>query len=354
MWEKLFTCPNWRKTSSMKDNIVPLNVGDGSAATLRFMKQHILTRFNNPILGKLDDASKVELPSRICTITTDSFIVDPPIFPGGNIGKLAVAGTINDLVASGARPCYLTLSLMITEGFHYDQLEVILDSIEEATQKSSLQIIAGDTKLLDKKSRLGILINTTGVGIPVDPNRSFSLINAQPGDAVIITGTIGDHGLAVLSFREGLGFEQRIQSDCALLDDLILPLLNRFPSIRGMRDPTRGGVLNVLFDIAEAAQVRVVLDVTSFPIREEVRMGCEMLGIDPLLLVNEGKMILLADREEADLIVSTLQAHPLGAQSAIIGEVLPSKFGNGEVIFQESGIFKSKVRPEGKGIPRLC
>lgn len=338
----------------MNDNTVPLTVGDGSAATLRFIKQHILTRFNNPILGKLDDASKVELPTIVCTITTDSFIVDPPIFPGGNIGKLAVAGTINDLVASGAKPCYLTLSLMITEGFYYDQLEVILDSVEEATLRSSIQVIAGDTKLLDKKSRPGILINTTGVGIPIDLNRHFSLTNAQPGDVVIITGTIGDHGLAILSFREGLGFEQRVQSDCALLDDLILPLLNRFPSIRGMRDPTRGGVLNVLFDIAEAAQVRVVLDVASLPIREEVRMGCEMLGIDPLLLVNEGKMILLAGREEADQIIATLRAHPLGAQSVIIGKISPSSFGNGEVVFQEAGIFKSNVRPEGEGIPRLC
>lgn len=338
----------------MHDNTVALTVGDGSAATLRFIKQHILTRFNNPILGKLDDASKVELPIAVCTITTDSFSVDPPIFPGGNIGKLAVAGTINDLVASGARPRYLTLSLVIPEGFRYDQLEVILDSVEEAIQRSSVQIIAGDTKLLEKKSRSGILINTTGVGIPVDLNRSFSLANAQPGDAIIITGTIGDHGLAILSFREGLGFEQRLQSDCALLDDLILPLLTRFPSIRGMRDPTRGGVLNVLFDIAEAAQVRVVLEVASLPIREEVRMGCEMLGIDPLLLVNEGKMILLADREEADQIVATLRTHPLGVQSTIIGEVSPSGPGNSEVVFQEGGIFKAKVRPEGEGIPRLC
>jgi hydrogenase expression/formation protein HypE len=338
----------------MKDSTVPLTIGDGSAATLRFIKQHILTRFNNPILDKLDDASKVELPTTVCMITTDSFIVDPPIFPGGDIGKLAVAGTINDLVASGTRPRYLTLSLMITEGFHYDQLEVILDSVEEATQRSSILVIAGDTKLLDKKSRPGILINTTGVGIPVDLNRRFSLASAQPGDMIIITGTIGDHGLAILSFREGLGFEQRVQSDCALLDSLILPLLNRFPSIRGMRDPTRGGVLNVLFDIAEAAQVRVVLDVASLPIREEVRMGCEMLGIDPLLLVNEGKMILLAAREEADQIVATLRAHPLGVQSAIIGEVLPSRSGKCEVVFQEMGILKSEVRREGEGIPRLC
>lgn len=343
------------RTSSYNSGTIDLKVGSGGKASQRFIKEHIIERFGNPILNSLEDGSYIPYNGNDLIVTTDSFIIDPPIFPGGDIGKLCITGTINDLVASGAKPLYIALSLIMSEGFLIESIEVVLDSISCAVEDSDVVIVAGDTKVIDKRSFTGIIITTTGIGVPTRPKFSYALDNAKPLDNIIITGTIGDHGLSLLSFREGLGFEQRVQSDCAALDKLLLPLIQRFEGIHCMRDPTRGGVFNVLCDIVEKSSIFVVLDEESLPIQMEVQMGCEMLGIDPLLLPNEGKMVLIVSPEESHAILGALRQSPLGARSAIIGQLFECPSGKeGYVAVKEKNALKVRVRPEGDILPRLC
>lgn len=333
---------------------VALNVGDGAAATRKFIHRQIISRFGNPLLNQMEDSTHLLLNDNRLVVTTDSYVVNPPIFPGGNIGKLAVTGTVNDLVASGARPLFLTFGLILEEGFPYSDLEVILDAMQVAVQESEIKLVAGDTKVVERGACSSLAINTTGLGVPVNPANDYALTRAQTGDHILITGMVGNHSLAVLSLREGLGFELRVKSDCAALDKLILPLLEEFNSIHCLRDLTRGGLINALVDLAEASASRVILDVASVPVQTEVTMGCEMLGIDPLSMVNEGKMILVVDPMESAQVLHRLQIHHLGVHSAIIGHIAPSPKDAGELIMIKKGVQKLVDRPIGEAIPRLC
>jgi hydrogenase expression/formation protein HypE len=325
--------------------------GDGAGATQQFIRDFVLSRFGNPVLNPLDDAASVPWTAGAVTVSTDSFVVDPLLFPGGDIGGLAVSGTINDLTASGARTCYLTLSLVMAEGLSFETLATILDSAAAAARAAGALVVAGDTKVVPRGS-VELVINTTALGIQVAASARRGPAFVSPGDAVMVTGTVGDHAIAVLSAREGLGFEQRVSSDCAALDDLILPLLADGLPIRCLRDPTRGGLLGAVIDIAEASGCEIRLDTARVPVDRHVAMACEMLGLDPLQLVNEGKMVLVVDPSSADLVLARLRAHPRGQRSEVVGAVHAAR--SAQVVLDEPTGARIAVRPWAAGVPRLC
>lgn len=326
--------------------------GAGGGVTSRFITEEILGRFDNDSLRPLEDGSHIDVDATRLVVTMDTHAVDPPIFPGGDIGSLTVSGTVNDLVASGARPLYLTLGLTMSEGIPLCTVRTVLDSVARVARHVGVQIVAGDTKVLDRSAR-ALLLHATGIGVPVVRGRDFALRNARSGDAIVVTGTIGDHELAVLSQREGLGFEQRVESDASPLHDLILPLLPKFEGIRCLRDPTRGGVTAAMCDLAESAGAAVMVDRASVPVTTEVRAACEMLGLDYLDMVNEGKMLIVVDDAEAEVLVDRLRSHHLGRDSAIIGRVVEADT-SGRVVLSEGDAHRVITRPEGSAIPRLC
>ena len=338
----------------MNNPIITLAHGDGCGITSRFIRHEILKRFTNPVLNHLEDGSWVKWDASNVILSTDSFIVDPPVFPGGDIGKLAISGTVNDLLASGAVPRYFSLSLILTEGLPLDLIKKILDSAQQTALAANVQIIAGDTKVLERHVRAGLLINTTGIGTPIELGKDYSVSRVKSGDRIIITGSVGDHGLAVLSVREGLGFEQRVQSDCAPLHELLLPILHTFDGIRSMRDATRGGLLGVVLDMTEVSNVDILLEMDAIPIKPDVRHGCEMLGLDPLTLVNEGKMVMAVAASQADEILHQLRQHPLGQDSAIIGRVQSPSSLKGQLLLKSRRNRRVVLRPDGQNVPRLC
>ncbi|MBV6426824.1 MAG: Carbamoyl dehydratase HypE [Haliscomenobacter sp.] len=340
----------------MENELVSGILGDGGAVMDRFVRQQILSRFNNYILDPLEDASIVPIEEQHLIISTDSFIVDPPFFPNTSIGELSVAGTVNDILASGGIPKYLTLSLIISEGFPVIDLERILNDIKNLADKIPLKIIAGDTKTFKVGGQKPfIFINTTGVGVPIISfEYNFPVSNARIGDVIIVTGQIGSHALAVLSAREGLGFESRVFSDTAALADLIIPFVHLYyPYIHCMRDPSRGGLSGVLIDIATASNVDIEIQYNQIPIQNEVSFGCEMLGLEPIDLVNEGKMVLVVDGTTADDMLGFLRRHPLGKDSCIIG-CISERHLNGRVLLDRNGGKSRLFKPERPGIPRLC
>jgi hydrogenase expression/formation protein HypE len=339
--------------SRSDESSVTSALGDGGAAMHRFLTDDILPRFSNFALSALEDGAAVTLNGVDIIVSTDGFTVTPAIFPGGDIGKLSITGTVNDILASGGRALYMTFGLVVSEGFPIETLRRILDSVEATAREAGVAIVAGDTKVIPSGTAPEILINTAGIGMLLDRNRQYRVSEACPGDRIIVTGTIGDHGLAVLSAREGLGFEQRIKSDCAALHDLLGPLLEEFPGIHTLRDPTRGGLAGALLDIAEGSGVEVVICEDAVPVRHEVKFGCEMLGVNPLFLVNEGKMVVVVDSKVAESVLDKLRAHPLGASSNIIGTVRETS-STGWLISKSEVSERLIVRPEGEPLPRMC
>jgi hydrogenase expression/formation protein HypE len=343
-----------RRTSPEAEQAtVTLAHGDGGAVMHRFLSNEILSRFGHSGLKELEDGTWIRMGHVEFILSTDSFVVDPPVFPGGDIGCLAVTGTVNDVLASGGRPRYITLALVITEGFRMDTLRRILDSARATAEEAGVEVVAGDTKVVPRAGIPQIVINTTGVGFPIIPGQRYEISRARPGDRILLTGSIGDHSLAVLSAREGLGFEQRVVTDCAPLQTLLIPLLTEFTGIRVLRDPTRGGLAGALVDIAESSMVEVLIEEDAIPVQKEVRFGCEMLGLDPLFLVNEGKMILVVASEQAELALSRLHQHPLGRQSSIIG-IVRAGSPKGRVLLTRGLDERLIVRPEGQPLPKLC
>ncbi|MCB9284366.1 MAG: hydrogenase expression/formation protein HypE [Lewinellaceae bacterium] len=342
----------------MKGEFIHKNIGDGGGATDRFIREEIIERFGNPILNALEDSNLVPTESSHILVSTDSFVVSPLFFPNSNIGALAISGTVNDILASGGIPHYLTLSLIISEGFPLSDLRKILETAKDTAQECGVKVIAGDTKtvFMGKNAPPTLFINTTGIGIPIiSPQTTFPISESKPGDHLIITGQIGNHGLSVLSTREGLGFEARVHSDCQPLSSMIIPLVREFPSdIHSMRDPTRGGLAAALVDISQDAHVDIVIDYSRIPLQKEVEIGCEMLGLDPMELVNEGKMIIVADPDHSHEILTFLQSHDLGKESSIIGYLAIPHSSNSKVILEKNGKKKLIIKKEGIGIPRLC
>lgn len=332
-------------------NIV-LGHGGGGKLSAELVQHLFLPAFGNPQLERLGDSAVLPVQSGRLAISTDSFVVQPLFFPGGNIGELAVNGTVNDVSMSGARPMVLTAGFILEEGLPLEMLGRVVESMAAAARAAGVTIIAGDTKVVDKGHGDGLYINTSGLGlipdgVDIGPDR------ARPGDVVILSGTMGDHGMAVMSVREGLEFETAITSDCAALNGLIGDILAVTGEIHVLRDPTRGGVAASLNEIAAAAQVGIQLEERRLPVQGAVRSACELLGLDPLFVANEGKVLVIVPPEWAEQVLATMQRHPLGAEAAIIGRVVAEHPGT---LVMQTGLGGKRVvaMQIGEQLPRIC
>jgi len=327
---------------------IEIGHGSGGRLTRDLIEKVFLKYLNCEELRPLEDASYINLNHQGTAITTDSYVVRPLFFPGGNIGKLSVCGTVNDLVVSGAIPRYLSIGFIIEEGFLFENLERILESINETAGKAGVRIVTGDTKVVEKTKCDGVYINTTGVGEIVRP---LLLSDVSSDDVVIVTGTIGDHGTAVVLAREEFDIDAPVESDCAPLGDLLIPLFE-IRGVKWMRDPTRGGVATVLTELSENTGFGVEVFEDSVPVREDVRFISDMLGYDPLYLANEGKAIIITSSESAERIIEILKAHPLGKNAAVIGKVT-SKF-KGVRLKTRIGGERVLDLLEEELLPRIC
>ena len=335
------------------DNLsIQLDHGSGGRATHELVQEVFAEAFNNRFLLEMNDSALVELEGGQVAMTTDSYVVDPIIFPGGNIGSLAVHGTINDLSMRGARPLYLTAGFILEEGLPLKTLREIVESMGAAAREAGVLIIAGDTKVVPKGKADKIFINTAGIGI-VPEGINIAGHNARPGDAVLINGTIGDHGIAVLCKREGLAFENEILSDSSALHDLVQDMLKACPQIRVLRDPTRGGVATTLNEIAQQSDAGIQLDEDALPVREDVAGACEILGLDPLYVANEGKVLVCLPQGAADEVVGVMRSHPLGRAACRIGEVVAENPGR---VFMKTRIGGMRLVDmlRGEQLPRIC
>ncbi|MDR3638147.1 MAG: hydrogenase expression/formation protein HypE [Isosphaeraceae bacterium] len=335
-----------------------LGHGSGGLLTADLIQRLFVPAFDNDVLAALEDQATVSLPgfggpsAPRLAMTTDSFVVRPLFFPGGDIGRLAVHGTVNDLAVGGARPLFLSAALILEEGLAMTDLQRIVTSMREACREAGVQLVTGDTKVVDRGKGDGVFITTTGIGV-VPPGRTLSIHSARPGDCVLVSGTLGDHGIAIMSVREGLEFETVLESDTAPLNGLTEAILTACPQTRCMRDPTRGGVSSALNELADASRVGVVLDEAALPLRPEVRGACEMLGFDPLYVANEGKLIAVVPPGDAEHALEAMRAHPLGKHAALIGRVVGDHPG---MVLQRSRVGGERVVTllAGEQLPRIC
>jgi len=326
--------------------------GSGGRLSHELIKDLFLRSFDNKFLRKLGDSAIFEKEKIRWAFTTDSYVIRPLFFPGGNIGKLAVCGTINDLAVAGATPLFLSCALIIEEGLEVSTLEKVVYSIKETAEGAGVQIITGDTKVVEHGGADGLFINTSGVGI-VRTQENLSPARIEVGDRILINGTLGDHSIATLSRREEFDFQTKLKSDCAPLNDLIGTVLSDSQGIRMMRDPTRGGIASILNETTSGQAFGIELWEEKIPIKEEVASICEMLGFDPLYLANEGKVVLVAKQEEAEKLLSILRSHPLGKESQIVGKVVPEPKGK---VYLRTRIGTRRVVDmlTGEQLPRIC
>jgi len=335
-----------------KEDTILLDHGSGGRASHDLVKKVFLPQLGNAFLDTLEDSTVFEIGGHRLAFSTDSYTVDPIFFPGGDIGSLAVHGTVNDVTMRGATPLYLSVGFIIEEGFPISDLERIIRSMKEAAQGAGVQIIAGDTKVVNRGAADKIFINTAGVGVIRD-NVDISGRNAKVGDTVIVNGTMGDHGVTILSMREGLSFEVPIESDSAPLNGLVADMLAVSDKIHAMRDPTRGGLATTLNEIALQSNVGIELVESRLPFREGVEGACELLGLDPLYLANEGKLVAFVAPEDGEKILACMKAHPHGRDAAIIGTVVPENRGR---VFLKTVIGGTRILDmlAGEQLPRIC
>jgi hydrogenase expression/formation protein HypE len=327
--------------------------GGGGKLSSELIEHLFLPAFRNPALENLGDAAVLELKSGRLAMSTDSFVVQPLFFPGGSIGALAVNGTVNDLAVSGAEPKFLSASFILEEGFPLNQLAAVVQAMADAAATAGVKIVTGDTKVVERGHGDGCYINTAGVGImrediSVGPHR------AQAGDAILVSGTIGDHGMAIMSVREGLEFESQIRSDCAALNGMIAAVLDAAgTAVHAMRDPTRGGLASTLNEIATAAGVGVTMDERALPVRVDVQSACELLGLDPVYVANEGKAVFFVAPEAAERVLEVLRGHPLGRDAARIGHATAEHKG---MLVARTQLGANRVIPMqiGEQLPRIC
>lgn len=336
----------------MSEQKILLAHGSGGKLSHELVQTIFLPVFDNPVLNRLDDQAEVAAGGAKLAFTTDSFVVSPPFFPGGDIGKLAVCGTVNDLAVGGAAPLYLSAGFIIEEGFSMEMLGKIVRSMKKTADEAGVSIVCGDTKVVEKGSADRIFINTAGIGL-LPQDTSISGSNARPGDKIIINGFIGDHGMAVMAERQGLSFRDRIDSDCAPLNGLVRALLKATRDVHVMRDPTRGGVATTLNEIAAQSGVGIVLKENAIPVRDQVMAACEILGFDPLYVANEGKILVIVPADVADSVIAAMKNHPYGADSAVIGEVVAEHQGR---VVMTTGIGGRRIVDMlvGEQLPRIC
>jgi hydrogenase expression/formation protein HypE len=337
-----------------KRDKVLLGHGSGGKLSAELLRDIFLPAFANAALCRMDDQAIVEAAGARLAFTTDSYVVKPLFFPGGDIGSLAVHGTINDLAVGGADPLCLSAAFILEEGLPMETLRAVVESMGAAAARAGIPIVTGDTKVVDKGSGDGLFINTAGIGI-VRPGISLSANQARPGDCVLLSGFIGDHGIAILAQREGLEFETRIESDSAALHGLIGAMLDASPAgaIRCMRDPTRGGLASTLNEIAGQSKCGIMLRESSIPIREEVRGACELLGLDPLYVANEGKVVAIVDADAAQAVVAGMREHPLGLGARVIGTVTDREPG---MVTMRTALGTTRIVDmlAGDQLPRIC
>jgi hydrogenase expression/formation protein HypE len=331
------------------ENKIRLGHGSGGLLSGQLIKQVILKHFTDSTLKKLEDAAALTLRQKNIAFTTDSYVIDPLFFPGGDIGKLSVFGTVNDLAMKGARPQYISLSLIIEEGFPIHDLEAILRSAALAAKKAGVTVVCGDTKVVERGKTDKLFINTAGIGTL---HMDLCKENIRTGDAVVVSGTIGDHGIAIMNERLQLGLRSSIKSDCAPLNLLTKRLERYKDNIHYMRDPTRGGVASVLNEIIAGTTFGIMLDERALPIRKEVGAACEILGIDPLYVANEGKCVAIVSNKAARSVLKTMRSHALGKHAAIIGEVV--KAPDGVWLKTAIGGTHPLILLEAEGLPRIC
>jgi hydrogenase expression/formation protein HypE len=327
--------------------------GGGGKLGNELVEHLFLPAFRNPALENLGDAALLDLPAGRLAMSTDSFVVQPLFFPGGSIGELAVNGTVNDLAVSGAEPKFLSTSFILEEGFPLAQLAAIVASMAKAAATAGVQIVTGDTKVVERGHGDGCYINTAGIGI-LRPGIAVGPHRAQPGDAILVSGSIGDHGMAIMSVREGLEFESQIRSDCAALNGMIADVLAAAgPAVHAMRDPTRGGLASTLNEIAQSSGVGIAIDEASLPVRPEVQSACELLGLDPVYVANEGKAVFFVAPEAAQQVLAVLRAHPLGRDAARIAQVTAE---HKRMLVARTAMGANRVIPIqiGEQLPRIC
>ena len=331
------------------NEIISLDYGSGGKKTARLIEKLILPRLDNPALRELGDGAIVSGGEKL-VFSTDSFVVSPLFFPGGDIGKLSVCGTVNDLSMCGAEPKYLSCSFIIEEGFPFPELERIVESMAAQCEKAGVQIVTGDTKVVEKGRGDGIYINTAGIGVLRHPGLSPG--NIRPGDKVIVSGFVGDHGTAVMLARNQM-MQGDIASDCAALNGLTEAILSAAPGVRVLRDPTRGGVATTLNEFVEGTALGIELEETQIPVRPQVQAACDMLGLDPLYCANEGKLLAVVAPADADKVLAAMRSHELGTDAAIIGEVTERYPGK---LTMRTAFGGSRVlqKLSGAQLPRIC
>ncbi|MBN1972230.1 MAG: hydrogenase expression/formation protein HypE [Sedimentisphaerales bacterium] len=339
-------------TTDNNDKIL-LAHGGGGQLTDELIRKHILPKLQNTTLSKLGDSAELNLPSGSLCFTTDSFVVKPLFFNGGDIGKLAVCGTINDLAVAGSKPIALSLALIIEDGFEMKLLEKILESIGQTARQNNVDIVTGDTKTVETGSADKIFINTAGIGVKL-PNADLGIEKIATGDKIIINGTIGDHGMTIISQREGIKFESQLKSDCAALSPLTCELLEKTSGIKFMRDPTRGGLAATLNEIARTSGFSVIIRENCVPVNKTVQAAADMLGFDMLAIANEGKFVAVVSPESAEEALNICRKHPLGKDSSIIGEITASR--DVPVVELETRIGGKRIvqMPYGRELPRIC
>jgi hydrogenase expression/formation protein HypE len=327
--------------------------GGGGKLGNELVEHLFLPAFRNPALENLGDAAVLDPGPGKLAMSTDSFVVQPLFFPGGSIGALAVNGTVNDLAVSGAEPKFLSASFILEEGFPLAQLAAIVRAMADAAASAGVRIVTGDTKVVERGHGDGCYINTAGIGV-LRPGINVGPHRAKVGDAVLVSGTIGDHGMAIMSVREGLEFESQIRSDCAALNGLIADVLDGVgPGVHAMRDPTRGGLASTLNEIASSSNVGIDIDEARMPVRTEVQSACELLGLDPVYVANEGKVVFFVAPESVDRALEILRAHPLGVDAARIGQVTSQ---HPKMLVARTGMGANRVIPTqiGEQLPRIC
>ena len=341
-----------RSRPRVKEQRITMSHGAGGKATRTLVEAVFLDAFRNPLLEPLEDAAQLHFNGSRVALTTDSYVVSPLFFPGGNIGDLAVNGTVNDLSVSGAVPLYLTAGFILEEGFEVDDLRRIVASMHDAAAAAGVQVVTGDTKVVEKGKADGCYINTAGLGI-VEHNMTLGVAQARPGDAVLVSGPIGDHGITIMLARGELDIEADVISDTAPLNGLVADLLAATPGVRAMRDATRGGVATILNEVATDAGVCVVISEDAIPVRPEVRGASELLGIDPMYVACEGRLVAVVDGAEADRALAAMRAHPLGEQAAIIGHVADDPAG---IVLLKTAFGGTRIVDllVGDPLPRIC
>jgi len=329
-----------------------LGHGSGGKLTARLIETLILPAFKNPMLDALDDQAIFSLRGSRFAFTTDSYVVTPIFFPGGDIGELAVNGTVNDLAMGGATPLFLSLAFILEEGLPVAELERVIQSARRAADRASVRIVTGDTKVVGRGNGDKIFINTSGIGV-VPAGIDLSSRHVRAGDAILVSGTIGDHGMAILSTREGLELDGPLASDTAPLHELAARALESFPGIHAMRDPTRGGLAASLVEIATRQRLGIEVDERAIPIGETVRGACEILGLDPLFVANEGKLVAFVPEDGSERVLEALRGHPLGRSAARIGRVTDDHPG---FVILKTPVGGDRVLdlPFGEALPRIC